>query len=179
MKNILFMFVILFVQACAHQSHAPTPEREPNRTFWIGKTGDELTLHPVFASFQTESKKTSKGIEVRSYKSRSGSISSASCYGSGCSQTSSEISCSNVFYLKADIITDYKRVGNCGEEQLGMRPLDENDLPLMTEKEMSYYLKNQPSKPMTCQKTADCFNGQSCKDNVCQSLGLAGRLFNP
>lgn len=120
MKIILLCF---FVASCSHISFDPTvkPEKKEttsNKMLWMGKPVETLDLHPSFAAMQMDSRLSSSGIEVRSYRNSGGKASEAQCNALfGCRGTQVEVVCSHVFYVKDKQISDYKRVGSCTEDE--------------------------------------------------------------
>ena len=199
--KILAFLLILFLASCATTNHkkVPLPPKAPipvtNKELWVGRSGDELLLHPIYASLPLESRSTSTGIEVKSFKNSGGTVSNQSCSisnyysngsgsGSGsCSDSRYEISCNHIFYVKKNKITDYKKVGQCYGDRFDFRPHDQNGEPVVTDSERKFLKElaayNQSFAPASCNLTADCNDGMSCKDNKCQSLGLMGRFLNP
>lgn len=119
-----FVFLSLFFISCSSIQFDPTirPEKKveskSNRDLWLDKSVESLDLHPLFATLKMESRISSEGTEVRSYKNSGGTASQANCRGIwGCQGTQVDVICSHVFYIKDKKISDYKRVGNCTEEE--------------------------------------------------------------
>ena len=202
MKFLSFL-VIAFLVSCANSPSKKTidppqpPANVSNRELWIGRSGDELILHPIYASLPLETRKTSTGVEVKSFKNSGGSVSNQSCSksnyyspssnsgtGSGsCSDTRFDISCNHIFYVHKNVVNDYEKVGQCYGDRFDFRPLDQHGNPVVTESE-KIYIKElvkyyEALAPASCKLTAECGDGMSCKDNKCQSLGLWGRIANP
>ena len=126
--KLSILLAVLFITSCSHK----VVQLEPNKNFWLGKTGDELASHPVYASLEMEQRKTASGIETRTFKNKGGVVSSSGCYGANCNGFAVEVSCRHVFLLKKGIIADFNRVGDCGPEELGFRPTDGQGNPMMS-----------------------------------------------
>lgn len=135
MKLILPLMLIL--SSCAQLNgtslfngkktdHATVPVVS-NRSFWLGKTSDDLVLHPIFATKAMERRQASNGKEVIAFKNKGGHTANHNnkAFG-GFNSTYSEVTCNHVFYLQNDKITDYKRIGECTEEEdPALRPVVE------------------------------------------------------
>lgn len=184
MKVFALLF-ILTLSSCAFLVTSPTVElvRVPNIELWKGRSSDELTLHPIYATLPLENRNTSDGMEIRSYKNSGQRITSANCTGmyagSSCSGVSSEIACNHVFYIKDRLIIDLKRVGACGPEDIMFRPLDAEGNPLLApEEKASLERKIASEGPLVCKMTSDCKGMKSCRNGHCMDLGLWGLIFN-
>lgn len=120
MKNIIFF---LFIMSCSNIKVDPfvvpqKVESKSNRDLWVGKSLENLDLHPYFATFGMESRISSEGTEVRTYKNSGGKASEANCRGLlGCRGTQVEVICSHIFYIKEKKIIEYKRIGSCTEDE--------------------------------------------------------------
>ena len=91
---------------------------------WLGKDVDSLDIHPFYAARFVNSRTSAKGIEVRTYRNSGGNASEAQCAGVfGCAGREKAIQCDHVFYIKDGLISDRKRVGDCGEEDENFRPI--------------------------------------------------------
>lgn len=201
MKTLFLAFAFLFT-SCAIKTSVKLPkvpvlaEKTTNRELWLGRSGDELLLHPIFASLPMESRVTTTKVEVRSFKNSGGTVSNQSCsissyyskgYGSGsgfCSDSRLEIMCNHIFYIQNNRISDYKKVGQCYGDRVDFRPYDEDGTPIFTDAELKYVEELtayneavEGGKP--CNSTSECSDGMSCSQNKCQSLGLWGRIVNP
>lgn len=207
----LYFILTILLSACATQKHKvikPASPQAPtviNRDLWLNRHSDELLLHPIFASLPLEKRRTTSGIEVMSFKNAGGSVDNQVCninqyssfdkYGSSgsgsgiCTNNRIEISCNHVFYVKNNLVNDYRKVGGCfKDERIDFRPFDKEGKPIITKKELLYikelreYEEKYADKEEVltpCEKSAECTDGMSCRDNMCQHLGLWGRLFNP
>ena len=203
-----FIVGLAIISSCAQNNNVRSSKKAltrpnapiavSNRELWLGRSGDELLLHPIYASLPLESRKTSTGITVMSFKNSGGHVSNQTCSisnyytpslnsgsGSGyCSDSRVEISCNHIFYVNKNLITDYKRVGQCYGDRFDFRPHDNDGNPVVTDSEKKYiqeltaYNEVMAGKD-PCNSTSECSDGMSCKDNKCESLGLWGRLFNP
>lgn len=191
------LIVLSMLMSCGVQP--PKKEiKEPifvfNSKFWIGKSESDLILHPLYAVLPMMEKSTGGGIEVKAFKQDSKSVSNSSCYGAlGCQETSQNIDCNHVFYLKNKRIYNYTTVGNCGN-LLSYRPYDEYGNPMMTaeeaeavriyEAEMSALAKhNSPKEKIMCESRSDCPDGMTCKissrgeEGICGHYGLMGKIL--
>lgn len=176
------LIALLVVVSCATQ--APPKklvELDSNKTLWMGKKEERLALHPIFATMPVESRKTPAGIETRRYTEGGAITSKGECKGNQCDGVSNINACNHVFYLGNGAIVNYHRVGNCGIESIMHRPLDSEGNPEMTENEIKRYraVSSVKEEEVACKKTAECNNGQSCKNGFCGSYGLWGKFFNP
>lgn len=114
MKMLLIVFVLSLV-SCAHI--------ESNRKFWIGRSSEELIVHPVFAVYPLD-KRVAGAQEVWTFKN-------------GGPVSSPNFACNHVFQIKDKKISNYSRVGNCTEdEDIKFRPVDQDNQPLLSEAEM-------------------------------------------
>ena len=177
LKLIPFLFVLF---SCAHHVKQPDEPKTLVFKFWQGRSGDEITLHPVYASLPLESRKTTDGTEVRSFTVSSNTRSDLTCFGTaGCLGSSTSSQCSFVFYLKNNKIVDMNSVGPCNVFSTSLRPY-ENGGPIITGEEKEYIKRTFASEGVrSCKVSNDCTNGQSCQANQCKSLGIWGRIFNP
>lgn len=175
--------VVLVSFGCAH--HNQTIQMSPNKDVWIGRSEEDVTLHPIFATMPVDSRKTASGGEVRTFKNSGGTVSNKDCtakpgyfgaVNADCAGTSREIVCNHVFILTSNKVANYTRVGQCTEEMLEMRPRNLDGTPVLLKHEMEQYRTVASDKE--CKETSECSNGQSCKEGTCKSLGLWGRLFN-
>lgn len=178
MLKLLPLLLILF--SCANHVRRVEEPKSVVFQFWHGRSGDEITLHPVYASLPLESRKTTDGTEVRSFTVSSNTRSDLTCYGTaGCLGNSSYSQCSFVFYLKNNKVSDMNAVGPCNIYSVNLRPY-ENGAPITTSEEKDYISRTYASEGVrSCKVTNDCTGGQSCQDNQCRSLGIFGRIFNP
>ncbi|HEY1055696.1 MAG TPA: hypothetical protein VGE24_11190 [Emticicia sp.] len=139
MKAIMLMLV-LSIASCATKPFY----FDSNRDFWIGKSGDDLAIHPIFASMPMDTRKTETGIETRSFKNKSGIQSEGLNNNQGkYVGWTSEVACNHVFLLKNNVITNYQRVGNCTSERLEFRPLDHDGNPVLSQAEVEYLNKKK------------------------------------
>ncbi|MES2528676.1 MAG: hypothetical protein V4598_16450 [Bdellovibrionota bacterium] len=129
MKTIL---ALLFLAACSSVKFDPFIKPEPKQAHqivgiqesWIGKEVEVLDTHPFYAARFVNSRVSSKGVEVRTYRNSGGSASQARCTGIlGCSGETKAIQCDHIFYISSGKITDRKRIGDCGEEDENFRAI--------------------------------------------------------
>lgn len=192
----LKIFIMAFLSSCAAQNYQTKqevkvelpkivePDLEFNGKFWIGKSERELLLHPLYASFEAIERRTDSNAGTKSFKV------------SG--------NCSHVFYLKNYSIYKLIYVGTCSEN-LNYRPLDNDEKPILSAKELKewskYYdlkreeesrkaavaaatAKNIDSKPIACNKRQDCPETMTCKisnrgeKGICGHFGIFGQIFN-
>jgi hypothetical protein len=122
MKIVLMIALATILSGCP--AYSPIYS---NYNLWLGRNADELILHPVFATMSMDSRKTSSGIEIKTFKNSGGIASSGNCTHwqgfSNCAQTSDVVACNHVFYITNNMITDYKRVGDCGNEIPDLAPI--------------------------------------------------------
>lgn len=120
-----YFLAIFLLPSCTIAKWA-NPPRNPevqevsqsNKPFWLGRSSDDLILHPVFATKQMDRRKASNGMEVMTFKNSGGREGSLSGGGLGSyNSTFKDVECNHVFYLQNDKITDYQRIGNCTEEE--------------------------------------------------------------
>lgn len=113
MKMLMIVFV-LSLASCAHI--------EPNKNFWMGRSSDELLVHPVFAVYPLE-KRVAGTQEVWTFKN-------------GDFVNSPNYACNHVFQIRDKKISNYSRLGNCTEkEAIEFRPVDKDNQPLYSESE--------------------------------------------
>lgn len=129
MKMALFSLILII--GCASQDPAQEPRRallrEANKDFWVGRTSDELFVHPYFAVLPLE-KRAAGSKAVWSFRSED-------------KKGGSEVACNHVFQIESGVIKNYGRVGVCIEkEQYEFRPLDKNNRPLMSKAEAEDYV---------------------------------------
>lgn len=129
MKNPFILICLFVLVSCGHIKFDPFIKPDPPapavpvRDPWIGRSIESLDLHPVYATKEIQSRKSSEGIEVRTYKNYGAFASSGNCIGGGCSSTGVQVVCNHVFYIKEKKIIDRVRVGHCGEEDPNFRPI--------------------------------------------------------
>lgn len=89
-----------------------------NKDLWLGKSSEDLVLHPILATKAMDRRKASSDVEVITFKNSAGfqGKNEAGFFGTRHS-TEAEVACSHVFYLRKDIIYDYQRVGSCTDEE--------------------------------------------------------------
>lgn len=126
------LLALLFLSSCASVKFDPfiRPEAKQEsaivslNTAWIGKDVEALDTHPYYAPRFLNSRVSSKGVEVRTYRNSGGAASEATCTGLlGCKGSAKAILCDHVFFVKEGVISDRKRVGDCGEEDENFRPI--------------------------------------------------------
>ena len=160
MKHLTFLPLFFFLFSCANR----VPEKEKpavsNKSLWLGKSGDDVLLHPVYSTLPMESRKTSTGIEVRSYTFSGGIQSRANCAGGGCSGQSEEVKCFHTFHIKNNLVSEYRRMGSCNDEENYLhRPLGADGVPLIAEEEKEYY---KYLRSLGCLSDKECTGGKVC-----------------
>ncbi len=194
--KILLMLSLLIVSSCANQYYRqPTAPKEivwtPNKEFWIGKHEETLALHPIFAIMPVESRKTPAGVETRRYVNGGVITSQSECKGNQCAGAANNGACNHVFYLKGMKITNYQIVGNCGEQNLELRPLDADgryeysasETQQLNEARAIASTNSKLTGSGSCDTRADCFNGMTCKysdsqqKGTCVDAGIFGKLL--
>ena len=95
---------------------------------WKNVTVEELDTHSFFITVPMIRSNTNPGIEVRNYRnyrtsnqcnvSKNGGYTSYNVF-ANCTQT--ESGCNNIFYIKNDVVIEYRLVGNCYTVQ-SLRP---------------------------------------------------------
>ncbi len=73
------------------------------KELWVGKSSDDLILHPVLATKTMEKRSSSNGVEVISFNKLAAEAVTPGC--------------GHVFYLRGNVIFDYHRVGACTEDE--------------------------------------------------------------
>lgn len=116
-------------------NHPEAQIRHPNKTFWIGRSSDEVITHREFALMPFERREGGNGSKVWVFKNSGGFVSSSNCYvgqfGGSCSGSGGEVACNHVFFIADKTVTNYERSGACSEEQLKFRPLDKANNPIL------------------------------------------------
>lgn len=131
---------LLFVFACAHQ---PSFVMDENRVTWIDRSEDDVLTHPFFSTMPVQERTTSSGVKIFAFKNeaRTATTNCTSYWGQGCSAAAStwqDASCNHVFTIKNAVVSEYKRVGSCGPEQLKFRPFQDGE-PVLTEREAAHF----------------------------------------
>lgn len=117
MKLLLF----LTLSSCSFLKEAfksAPPQKEVTlRELWVGKSVEELDLHPVYTTLNRDIRKSSKGIEIRTFRNSGGQADSGYVGGYGYSGRRQEIVCNHIFHLKNETIIEFRRVGACTEQE--------------------------------------------------------------
>lgn len=190
MLRLLFLILSSSCALLGPQNSRYQVERVANAEVWRGRSGDELILHPVFATLPMESRKTSDGVETRSFKNSGGVASSSNCASYGrfgsCNGTSGEIACNHIFYITKNKISDYKRYGHCGPEELRFRPYDQNGNPVEHEMELaqrrsiaSVKIGGKCSANFECQGGSKCQNKDKDGFGECAERSLIQKFLYP
>lgn len=143
MRKFLILFLLV---SCATQQQ--TIRLSPNRDVWIGRSEEDVTLHPVLATLPSDIRKTESGAEVRTFKNSAGMISNGGCssvaggFGqnkTNCSSGSYEVVCSHVFTIYSKKVANYTRIGQCSEEVIEMRPRNKDGSVVLLPHEVHEY----------------------------------------
>lgn len=126
------VFVLILVVACGSVKFDPfiKPEKKVEassvsiQSMWLGKEVEILDTHPYYAPRFLNSRVSSKGVEVRTYRNSGGTASEAKCNGIlGCHGSNKNIQCDHIFFIKDGYVSDRKRVGDCGDEDENFKPI--------------------------------------------------------
>ena len=136
---MLKLLPLLLVFACAHQ---PSFIMDENRVTWVDRSEDDVLTHPYFSTMPVQERTTSSGVKIYAFKNeaRTAKINCTSAWGN-CDSASSfyqDASCNHVFTINKAVVTDYKRVGSCGPEQLRFRPFQDGE-PVLTDREAAHF----------------------------------------
>ena len=151
---MLKLLPLLFVFACAHQ---PSFQMDENRLTWMSRSEDDVITHPIFATMPVQMREASSGMKIYSFKNFGGYSSDGECSstfgGAKCTSAHTEMTCNHQFIVSNKVVTDYRRIGNCGPEQLKFRPL-ENGEAALTEREKMHFgsrsIANEQPKQKDC-----------------------------
>lgn len=80
---------------------------------WKGQPIDKLNSHSFFMTIPVEKSYLSNGTEIRNYRNGGTYRSTANCNYGSCTAITSETVCNNIFYIKDNIVQEYKVVGRC------------------------------------------------------------------
>jgi hypothetical protein len=126
MRILTIAAFLMFLQSCAIIKWAKNSPNtsdvlvatKSNKDLWLGKSSEELILHPVFAARVMDRRKASAEVELITFKNSGGfeGKNNLGMFGS-VNTREVEVACSHIFYLKKDVIYDYQRVGSCTEEE--------------------------------------------------------------
>ena len=98
-----------------------------------------------------------------------------------CEATRVEIKCSHVFYVNNNIVTDYKKVGQCYGDRFDFRPMASNGLPFMTPEELAYWdrlLAFDKKHKISCKVSKDCNTDYFCENNICKKSGILSKFID-